>query len=105
MSGARFANVVGHAGSVRRLPVGKLLVVGEIVMLAHEHIRKLEPAERRRFLELMRRGRGRRRNLSPRERAELAALIAKADPRLFAGLIVKKLSPVPLPRRMVHGKR
>jgi hypothetical protein len=90
---------------VRRLPMGRLLALGEIVILASQHVRRLDPAERRRFLELMRRGRLRSRNLSPDERAELAALIAKADPRLFVGLVAKRLSPVWLPRRVVRGKR
>lgn len=105
MSGPRLASGVAAFRAARRLPVGKLLILGEIVILASEHVRRLDPAERRRFLELMRRGRGRRRNLSPDERAELAALIAKADPRLFAGLVAQRLSPVPLPDRVVRGKR
>jgi hypothetical protein len=74
-------------------------------LLARDHITRLDPAERRRFLELMRRGRGRRRNLTESERAELAALLAKANPRLFVGLVADRLSPVPLPRRVVRGKR
>jgi hypothetical protein len=31
--------------------------------------------------------------------------VAKAEPRLFAGMVAHKLSPVPLPRRFVHGRR
>ncbi len=90
---------------VKRLPMMKLLAIGEIVLLAREHIEKLEPHERRRLVELVRRGRGRTRNLNKGERIELAALIDKADPRLFAGLVADKLSPVRLPRRFVRGPR
>jgi len=90
---------------LRRLPVLKLLAVGEVVLLARNHLSKLEPHERRRFVELMRAGHGRARNLSDADRAELAALVAKAEPRLFAGLVADKLSPVPLPRRVVRGRR
>jgi hypothetical protein len=54
---------------------------------------------------LVARARGRRRNLTEQERDELAALVAKADPRLFAGTVAQRLSPVPLPRRVVEGRR
>ena len=90
---------------LRRLPVLKLLAIGEIVLLARTHLSKLEPHERRRLVELMRAGRGRPRNLSAADREELAELVAKAEPRLFAGMAADRLSPVPLPRRLVHGRR
>ncbi len=89
----------------RRLPIAKLLVIGELALLAREHVDRLDPVERRRFIDLMRQARGRPRNLSAGEKAELAALVAKANPRLFLGLAADRLSPVPLPRRMVRGRR
>ena len=99
------AHGVRRIPGLRRLPVFKLLAIGEIALLAHTHVGRLEPAERRRLLDLVRKGRGRRRNLSPAEQEELSRLVAKAEPRLFAGLAADKLSPVPLPRRLVHGRR
>ncbi len=90
---------------LRRLPVLRLLALGEVALLAHEHLTRLEPAERRRRVELVRLGRGRRRNLTIREREELTNLLARTEPRLFAGLAAQKLSPVPLPKRMVQGRR
>jgi hypothetical protein len=90
---------------LRRLPVLKLLAVGEIALLARSHIARLEPDERRRLVELLRKGRGRPKNLTDGERDELQRLIAKTEPRLFAGLAADKLSPVPLPRRIVRGRR
>jgi hypothetical protein len=98
------AHGVSRTPGLKRLPVLKVLVIGEIALLAGSHIRKLEPDERRRFVELMRAARGRPRNLSARDRDELTNLIAKAEPRLFAGLAADKLSPVPLPRRVVRGR-
>jgi hypothetical protein len=89
---------------LRRLPVMKLLAIAEVAVLARDHVSLLEPAERRRLLELVRKGRGRSRNLSADEREELAALVAKAEPRRFAGLAADKLSPIPLPRRIVEGR-
>jgi hypothetical protein len=109
MLGGAAARAVAHGVSripgLKRLPVLKLLAIGEIALLARSHIRKLEPAERRRFIELMRAGRGRPRNLSESDRDELARLVAKAEPRLLAGSVADKLSPVPLPRRVVQGRR
>jgi hypothetical protein len=100
---------LGHAVSripgLRRVPVLKLLSAAEVAMLARDHIMRLDPQERRRLIELVRIGRGRRRNLSEAEREELATLVAKLEPRLLAGSAVDKLSPVPLPRRLVYGPR
>ena len=90
---------------LRRLPMLKLLALGEIALLARSHLQRLEPGERRRLIELLRAGRGRSRNLSPDERDELQRLVAKTEPRLFAGMAADKLSPVRLPRRVVHGPR
>ena len=105
MPGVMTAKALGHVPGLRRLPIAKLLVIGELVLLAREHVSALEPEERRRFLGLMRQARGRPRNLSDRDRDELAFLVAKANPRLFVGLVADKLSPVRLPRRVVRGKR
>jgi hypothetical protein len=95
----------GRVPGLRRLPVMKVLAVGEIALLARDHAAKLDPDERRRLVELIRAGRGRPKNLSPDERDELEALVAKVEPRLFLGLTADKLSPVPLPRRVVEGRR
>ena len=97
--GSRAARLPG----LRRLPIMKLLAIGEIALLARNHVSLLEAPERRRLLELVRKGKGRTRTLSPEEREELATLVAKAEPRRFAGLVADKLSPVPLPRRLVSG--
>ena len=105
MPSSRSVKLAGHVGPLRVLPLAKLLATGQILLLAREHLTRLEPHERRRVIELVARGRGRRRNLSPAERAELGWLIAKADPRQFAGQVANKFSPVPLPARLVNGRR
>ena len=87
------------------LPVLKLVAAAEVALLARDHILRLNPHERRRLLELVRKGRGRRRNLSETEREELAVLIARVEPRLLAGRVVQKMSPVRVPRRVEHGPR
>jgi hypothetical protein len=97
------------AGTIRKaanaIPLARLLAAAQILMLARRHWHRLEPDERRRMIALVRQGHGRRRNLSENDRAELAKLIHKADPRLFAGLVAQRFSPVPLPRRVVRGKK
>ena len=99
------AHGVSRVPGLKRLPVLKLISIGEIALLARTHATKLTAAERRRLLELVRKGRGRPSKLAPDERDELGDLVAKAEPRLFAGAVADKLSPVPLPRRLVHGPR
>ena len=90
---------------LKRLPVLKLLAIGEIALLARTHAIKLAPEERRRLFELVRKGRGRPSRLGPAERDELQTLVAKAEPRIFAGEAADRLSPVPLPRRLKHGPK
>jgi hypothetical protein len=97
--------VAKRVPGLRRLPVLKLLAIAEIAMLARDHLERLEPYERRRLVALLRAGRGRPSHLSPAERDELQELVAKAEPRLFAGQVADKLSPVPLPNRIVEGRR
>jgi hypothetical protein len=87
------------------LPLAQLVAAGQIVLMARRHWHRLEPDERRRLVSLVRRAHGRSRNLPPRERAEMARLIHKADPRLFAGLLAQRFSPVPIPRRVLFGRR
>ena len=89
----------------KAVPLARLLAAGQVLMLARSHWHRLEPHERGRLLSLVRRGRGVGRGLSVAERAELSRLIVKADPRLFTGLMAQRFLPVPLPRRVVRGKR
>ena len=99
------ARGVSRIPGLKRLPVLKLVAIGEIALIARSHAMKLTPEERRRLIALVRKGRGRRTKLSLDERDELSRLVAKAEPRLFAGLVADKLSPIPLPRRLVRGRR
>lgn len=90
---------------LRRVPVVKLLAAAEVAVLARDHLMRLTPAERRRLVTLVRIGRGRRSRLTGRERRELEDLLSKLDARTLLGEAVDRLSPVPLPRRLVYGRR
>ena len=88
--------------------MARLLAAAQVLILARSHWHRLEPHERRRFIALAAHippTPSRRHTLSDQERAELLRLIAKADPRLFAGLVAQRFSPVPLPGRIVRGRR
>ena len=93
------ASGVTRIPGLKRLPVLKLIALGEIAILAREHAVRLRPHERRRLLHLVQSSRGRKGNLTAAERRELADLLGKMEPRLFAGMAADKLSPVPLPER------
>jgi hypothetical protein len=95
----------GRVPGLRHIPVVKLLAAGELALLARDHIGRLSPPERRRLLVLVRAGRGRRSRLTDDERDELAGLLAKFQPRLLMGEAIDRLSPVPLPRRLVFGPK
>lgn len=81
----------------------KLLAAAEIALLVRDHFLRLDARERRRLVELVRKGRGRRRSLSDTEREELAVLIGRMEPRLLVGRAAQNLSPLHLPRRLVYG--
>ncbi|HEY1524061.1 MAG TPA: hypothetical protein VGF70_13695 [Solirubrobacteraceae bacterium] len=100
MADRLITRTVGRVGALRRLPVARLMAVAELVVLAREHIQKLEPDERRRLVELVRHGRGRPGNLSTKERRELGLLLARVEPRAFVQNAVAKVTGVP-----VAGKR
>jgi hypothetical protein len=48
---------------------------------------------------------GRPRSLTTPERRELQWLFARLEPRLFLGTALGRLSPVPLPKRLLYGRR
>jgi hypothetical protein len=93
----------GRVPGLRRVPVVRLIAVADLGMLARDHYLRLSPYERRRLLALVRAAKGRPSSLRPSERDELAELVAKLEPRFLAGEAVGRLSPVPLPRRLLHG--
>lgn len=89
----------------RGIPVVGLLSAAEVAKLAKRHLTKLQPAERRRLLGLMSKARGGSGALNEAERGELAALVAKLEPRAFVGSAADHFSPVPVPKRLLYGPR
>ena len=97
---SRWAKRLSHG-----VPVARLLLVAEVALLAQRHASKLDATQRRRLLTLLIRARGRPRSLSPAERLEFMGLVAKLEPRYFLGTAVRRLSPVPMPKRLLYGRR
>jgi hypothetical protein len=64
-----------------------------------EHWSLLEPKERQRLGHLISHSHGRPRNLSDRERRELAALVRKLELGRLGRRLAEQASPLPLPRR------
>lgn len=83
-----------------RLPFFKFLAIAQVARLAGRHYRHLDVVERRRFVELLRRGRG----ATPDERRELRALTDKIDLRGLVGGAASRISPVPLPKRFTRAR-
>jgi hypothetical protein len=99
------AKATERVPGLRRIPVVKLLSSAELALVARDHLYRLDPNERRRLVALVRAGRGRRARLTRAEQRELAHLVAVLAPRELLGEAVDRLSPVPLPRRLVYGPR
>ena len=87
--------------TVRAIPFFKILAIAQIALLARRHLVALTPIERRRLAELVRHGH----HLSAPERRELRDLVMKLEPRMFAAYAADYVSPFPLPKRILGGRR
>ena len=81
---------------LRTLPFFRLLAIGKTALLARRHLRRLDPGDRSRLNELVRRGR----RMTTAERDELRGILGKLGPREFAFAAASAFSPLPLPRRL-----
>ena len=102
-------HLVLKAAPLRRFtkgfPIVGVLLAAEIGAMAWTHLAMLNGAQRRRLLALLGQARGRPGLLSDSEREELTALIATLQPRLFLGSATRRLSPLPVPKRVLYGPR
>jgi hypothetical protein len=89
----------------RRIPVVELLMLAEVAQLAGRHVARLTPRDRRRLAVLLREARLRPSRLSEAHQDELRELVQKMEPRGFVGGAVERLSPLPLPERVLYGQR
>jgi hypothetical protein len=80
---------------LKKMPLFRLIAVGETALLARRHLKRLDADDRHRLLGLVRKGRG----MNHGERDELRAILAKLGPREFAYATADAFSPVKIPRR------
>jgi hypothetical protein len=75
-------------------------IVFQLALTARKHWKRLEPKDRSRLAELIKKSQGLPNRLSAKERTEFRALVAKLEPAAFAKSIV------PIGRRAVmRGRR
>jgi hypothetical protein len=86
-------------------PIVGVFLAAEVAAMAWTHFSKLNSAQRRRLIALLSQSRGRPRSLSHSEREDLSAIFAALEPRLFLGSATRRLSPVPVPKRLLYGPR
>lgn len=87
------------------VPLARLLLLGEVALMTGKHLRKLDAEERKRLGSLVLGSARKRGTLSAGERIELLRLVAKLEPRLLFGTAMRRVSPVPIPGRILYGKR
>jgi hypothetical protein len=80
---------------LKKMPLFRLIAIGQTALLARRHLRRLDPDDRHRLLELVRKGRG----MTAAQRDELRTILGKLGPREFAYATADAFSPVKLPRR------
>ena len=85
--------------SLMRVRAMPWLMVFELAVTLRKHWRRLEPADRLRLAELMKKSQGRPNRLTASERTEVRRLVAKLEP----GQIAR--SVVPIGRRAMKGRR
>jgi hypothetical protein len=91
---------------VRRLArAGWPLVAADLAILTWRHFGRLSGEERRQLVLLTARAMRYRGALARPDRVELASLVMKLEPRLLIGTAVRRVSPVPLPARLLYGRR
>ena len=75
--------------AIKHVPLLRLVMLGQVVLLAHRHFGALTSQERRRLAELARKPH----RLSTRERRELGSLAARLEPGAFAKSAAQTVSP------------
>ncbi len=87
------------------IPVVQMLLAAQVALLLGRHLTKLDSGDMNRLLALVTKARGLPSRLTQKEQDELHRLVAKLEPRLFAGAAVETVSPLPLPKRFLYGNK
>jgi hypothetical protein len=101
----RFAGWAGRRVATRSRWLARrlwLVTAAEIALLSRRHWHRLEPDERRRFMELARASRGRPARLASADREELERLLDKLGHAELAGAVARAVLPLALVGRVVE---
>ncbi len=82
---------------LRMLPVVRLIMAAEVLVLGKHHFDRITPEERGQVIRLVAKAKGRPKNLSEQEQLELTKIVEKLEPRLFLAEATDRISPVGVP--------
>ncbi len=89
--------VAQRVPGLKMLPVVRLVMAAEVLLIGKHHLDRLSPAERGQLISLVAKARGRPKKLSGEEQAALNAIVQKLEPRLFLAEATDRISPVGVP--------
>jgi hypothetical protein len=81
-------------GAAKLSPWARALIVGQLALLLKEHLEKLTSSERTELRQLLTKSKGRRSNLTEKERSRLMELVRKVEPGAFAKNAATKATPL-----------
>jgi hypothetical protein len=97
--------LAGRAASrvpgLKMLPVVRLIMAAEVLLIGKHHLDRLSAEERGHLIGLVTKAKGRPKNLSAQDQAELSAIVEKLEPRLFLAEATDRISPVGVPSPML----
>ncbi len=82
---------------LKMLPVVRLIMAAEILLIGKHHLDRISAAERGQLIGLVGKAKGRPKNLSREEQATLTEIVQKLEPRLFLAEATDRISPVGVP--------
>jgi hypothetical protein len=82
---------------LRMLPVVRLIMAAEVLVIGKHHLDRITPDERGQMLRLLAKAKGRPKNLSEQDQIDLTKIVEKLEPRLFLAEATDRISPVGVP--------
>ena len=103
--GYRAGKFVARRRVFRKVPLLWAFAVAEALATTKRHFDGVDPRARRRAVELVRKSKGRARNLSPAEKSELRRLVGEMDLWQLSKDLAAVASPVGMPGRRRKQRR
>ena len=84
----------GTRTAAKLSPWGRAIAIGEVALVVKHHLDRLDPGEPAELRQLLVKSKGRRKNLTERERSRLMELVRKLEPGQFAKSAATKAMPL-----------